>query len=206
MMTQNDNLSPNEAAILALAGDLGVLRPRDLRAAGHSTTYLPRLIAKGRLVKLGRGQYALPDREPTEHETLALTAKRYPGTVVCLLSALRFHDLTTQSPGAVWLAIEGAKMAPTAPQTRIQVVRMTGRAYHDGTTTHKLDRVPVRIYDPDKTVVDCFKFRRRVGLDVAIEALRECLRQRRATPAQIWAYAEICRVTTVIRPYLEALA
>jgi len=205
-MTEIDNLSPNEAAILALAEDMGVLRPRDLRAAGHSTTYLPRLIAKGRLVKLGHGQYALPGREPTEHDTLARTAKRYPGTVVCLLSALRFHDLTTQSPGAIWLAVEGAKLAPTAASTRIQVVRMTGRAFHDGATTHELDRVPVRIYDPAKTVADCFKFRRRVGLDVAIEALRECLRQRRATPAQIWAYAEVCRVKTVIRPYLEALA
>jgi predicted transcriptional regulator of viral defense system len=185
---------------------MGVLRPRDLRAAGHSTTYLPRLIAKGRLVKLGHGLYALPDREPTEHDSLARTAKRYPGTVVCLLSALRFHDLTTQSPGAIWLAVEGAKLAPTAASTRIQVVRMTGHAFHDGATTHELDRVPVRIYDPAKTVADCFKFRRRVGLDVAIEALRESLRQRRATPAQIWAYAEVCRVKTVIRPYLEALA
>ena len=205
-MTKSEGLSPNEAAILALAKDLGLLRPRDLRAAGHSAAYLTRLVAKGRLVKLGRGQYALPDREPTEHHTLALTAKRYPGTVVCLLSALRFHELTTQSPGAIWLAVEGAKLAPTTPPARVQVVRMSGRAFRDGATTHMLDRVPVRVYDPAKTVADCFKFRRRVGLDVAIEALRECLRQRRATPAQIWTQAGICRVKTVIRPYLEALA
>jgi len=206
MSRTGDKLSPNEVKILSLAQDLGIIRPRDLRSAGLSPTYLPRLVAKGRLVRLGRGQYALPDREPTEYDTLAATAKRYPGTVVCLMSALRFHELTTQSPGMIWLAVEGSKLAPTAPLARVQIVRMTGRSFHEGVTTHTLDRVPVRIFDPAKTVADCFKFRRRVGLDVAIEALRECLERRLATPAQIWAYADVCRVKTIIRPYLEALA
>ncbi len=206
MSMESDKLSPNEAAILELAATLGILRPRDLRARGHSVAYLQRLLAKGRLAKLGRGQYALPGREPTKDDTLAVTAKRYPGTVVCLLSALRFHELTTQSPRSIWLAVEGSKLAPSNTPAAIQVVRMTGPSYKSGITTHLVGQVPVRIYDPAKTVADCFKFRSRVGLDVAVEALRDCLAQRKATPAQIWSFAGICRVKTIMRPYLEALA
>ena len=206
MNNASGKLSPNEAAILELASTLGILRPRDLRTQGHSVAYLQRLVAKGRLVKLGRGQYALPDREPTEHDSLAVTAKRYPGTVVCLLSALRFHELTTQSPRAIWLAVEGSKLAPADTPATLQVVRMSGPSFHAGITTHLLGRVPVRIYDPAKTVADCFKFRNRVGPDVAVEALRDCLAHRRATPAQLWSFAEICRVRTIMRPYLEALS
>lgn len=142
----------------------------------------------------------------TEHDTLAVTAKRYPGTVVCLLSALRFHELTTQSPRAIWLAVEGSKLAPSDTPAAVQIVRMTGPAFKSGITTHLVGQVPVRIYDPAKTVADCFKFRRRVGLDVAVEALRDCLAQRRATPAEIWSFAGICRVRTIMRPYLEALS
>jgi predicted transcriptional regulator of viral defense system len=205
MTTDRDKLSPNEAAILDLVSVQGILRPRDLRAAGHSVAYLARLVAKGQLVKLGRGQYALPDREATEHESLAITAKRYPGTVVCLLSALRFHDLTTQSPRTIWLAVEGSKLAPADTPAALQVVRMSGPSFRTGVTTHLLGQVPVRVYDPAKTVADCFKFRNRVGLDVAIESLRDCLTQRRATPAELWSFAEICRVQSIMRPYLEAL-
>jgi len=190
-----------------MVADLGILRPRDLRARGLSVAYLQRLLAKGRLVKLGRGQYALPDREPTEHDTMAMIAKRYPGTVVCLLSALRFHELTTQSPPRhIWLAVEGNKLAPGDTPTSIQVVRLFGLAFHEGIQTHDLGKVPVRVYEPAKTVTDCFRFRNRVGIDVAIEALKECLQQRRATPARVWQFAEICRAKTIIRPYLEALA
>jgi len=184
----------------------GILRPRDLRALGHSAAYLQRLLTKGLLVKLGRGQYALPDREPTEHDTMAVTAKRYPGTVVCLLSALRFHELTTQSPRSIWLAVEGTKLAPTDTPAATEIIRLSGRAFHEGVQIHELGKVAVRIYEPAKTVADCFKFRNRVGLDVAIEALKECLRQRRATPLQIWNFAEICRVRSIMRSYLEALS
>ena len=201
-----DKLSPNEATILKMAAEQEILRPRDLRARGHSVAYLQRLVTKGRLVKLGRGQYALPDRVPTEYDTMAMIAKRYPGTVVCLLSALRFHELTTQSPGRIWLAVEGNKLAPSDTPASIEVVRLYGQAFKAGVQIHKLGKIPAKIYEPAKTVADCFRFRNRVGIDVAIEALKECLRQRRATPAQIWQFAEICRAKTIIRPYLEALA
>lgn len=206
MPSQPRDLSTNEVEILQLVAAQGILRSRDLHTVGHSAAYLQRLLAKGLLVKLGRGQYALPDREPTEYDTLAVTAKRYPGTVVCLLSALRFHELTTQSPRAIWLAVEGTKLAPADAPAAMQIVRLNGRAFHEGVQIHELGSVPVRIYEPAKTVADCFKFRNRVGLDVAIEALKECLRQRRATPMQIWDFAEICRVRSIMRPYLEALS
>ncbi len=198
-------LSPNETAVLDLVKSMGILRPRDLRRCGHSVTYLQRLVAKERLVKLGRGQYSLPDREATAYETLAITAKRYPGTVVCLLSALRFHELTTQSPGAIWLAVEGSKLAPRNTPATVQVVRMSGPSFQSGSTIHTLGQVPVRIYEPAKTVVDCFRFRKRVGMDIAVEALRDCLSQQLATPARIWEFAETCRVKTIVKPYLEAL-
>lgn len=206
MPKNTDTLSPNEIEILDLVRSLGILQPRDLRALGHSVAYLQRLVAKGRLVKLGHGQYALPGREPTEYDFLAITAKRYPGTVVCLLSALRFHELTTQSPSGLWLAVEGSKQAPAKAPAAIHVVRMSGRSFREGVATHELGRVPVRITTPGKTVADCFKFRNRVGMDVAIEALRDCLGQSRATPAQVWEFAKICRVKTIMKPYLEALS
>lgn len=199
-------LSPNEIAILALAATKEVLRPCDLRVPGHSAAYLARLVAKGKLIRLGRGQYSLPEREPSEYESLVVTARRYPGTVVCLLSALRFHEMTTQAPRAIWIAVEGTAKAPTNTPADRQLVRMSGPSFHTGFSTHLIGRVPVRVYDPAKTVADCFKFRNRVGLDVAIEALRDCLAQRRATPAQIWRFAEVCRVQGVMRPYLEVLS
>ena len=205
MSKATEKLSTNEIKILDMVKALGILRPRDVRSKGHSVAYLQRLVAKGRLVKLGRGQYALPDREATEYDTLAVTAKRYPGTVVCLLSALRFHELTTQSPGAIWLAVEGSKLAPANTPTTVQVVRMSNLSFQGGITTHVLGQVPVRIYDPAKTVADCFKFRNRVGMDIAVEALKDCLAQQLATPAKIWKFAEICRVKTIVKPYLEAL-
>jgi hypothetical protein len=153
--------------------DPGILRPRDLRAGKLSVAYLQRLVANGRRVKLGRGQYVLPDREPTRHDMLA---------------------------------VEGSKLAPADTRAAIQVIRLSGRTFYEGIQVHERGRVPVRIYEPAKTVADCFRFRNRVGMDVAIEALRECLRQRQATPAMIWSDAEICRVRTIIKPYLEALA
>jgi predicted transcriptional regulator of viral defense system len=206
MSKQQKHPSPKEAEILELVASQGILRARDLRSRGLSVAYLQRLLAKGMIVQLGRGQYTLPDREPTEHDTLATTANLYPGSVICLLTALRFHELTTQSPRAIWLAVEGTKMAPSKAPATVEVVRISGPAFHRGVGIHKLGQVPVQIYDPGKTVVDCFKFRNRVGMDVAIEALKECLRQRQATPDQIWSFAEMCRVKTIIKPYLEAFA
>jgi predicted transcriptional regulator of viral defense system len=145
------------------------------------------------------------DAEITERQTLIEVAKTYPKAVICLLSALLFHDLTTQLPRRVWLAVENKSWAPRKGPVTLEVVWLTGKAFSEGIEVHDEQGVSIRVYSPAKTVVDCFKFRNRIGTEVAVEALRDTLRERRATPAEIMKYAELCRMETVIRPYLEAL-
>jgi predicted transcriptional regulator of viral defense system len=125
--------------------------------------------------------------------------------VVCLLSALSFHELTTQNPAKVWLAIERDARAPRVPDLPLRIIRLSGKAFSAGIETHRINGVPIRVYDAAKTVVDCFKFRNKVGLDVAIEALRDYLRRRGTTTDALWRYAYIDRVTNIIRPYIEAV-
>lgn len=142
----------------------------------------------------------------TEHETLAAVAVRVPRGVVCLLSALRLHGLTTQAPAEVWIAIDRKARAPHEPELPIHVVRFSGAALTTGIETRRVGGVTIRAYGPAKTVADCFKYRRKIGLDVALEALREYLRTHRGGVDALWHYATICRVTNVMRPYLEAMA
>lgn len=204
-MKKTSTLSPQEREVLDLAQSKGVLRARDLAGRGYPRSTLSRLVKKGFLQRLSRGLYSVVQAEVTEHQTLIEVAKTYPDAVVCLLSALLFHNLTTQLPRRVWLAVENKAWAPRKGPVRFEVVWLTGRSFSEGIEIHDIQGVPVRVYNPAKTVADCFKFRNRVGTDVAVEALRETLRERRATPAEIMKYAEICQVSTVIRPYLEAL-
>ena len=137
---------------------------------------------------------------------LAQASVRVPHGVVCLLSALRFHGLTTQNPAEVWMAIDRKARAPVERELPLRVVRFSGAALTAGVEVHRVDRVPVRIYGPAKTVADCFKYRRKIGVDVAIEALRDCLRTRRCTIDDLWRFAAVCRMQNVMHPYLEALA
>jgi len=195
----------NADRILQLARDLGVLRARDLAQHGIAREYLTRLVRAGLLERTGRGIYILPDTDLTEHHSLAEAAKRFPAGIVCLLSALRFHDLTTQAPFEVWLALPPSARAPRAGWPPLRVVRFSGSALTEGVEEHVIERARVRVYSPAKTVADCFKYRNKIGLDVALEALRETWRARRATMDELWRYAEVCRVTTVMRPYLESL-
>jgi predicted transcriptional regulator of viral defense system len=190
--------------VLDLARTTGIVRPRDLDAHGIPRIYLTRLVRRGLLERVGRGLYTLPDTEASEHRTLAEASKQVPHGVVCLLSALRFHELTTQNPFEVWMAVHHKAWTPRSEGPPLRVVRMSGAAFDSGVETHQVEGVTVRVYGPAKTVADCFKFRRKVGLDVALEALRD---YRRAYPAgmdELWRYAKICRVSGVIRPYLEA--
>ena len=191
--------------VLRLARRLGIVRPRDIEAEGIPREYLYRLCANGALTRVGRGLYALPDTLRSEAITLAEVAKRAPNAVICLISALQFHNLTTQIPHKVWIAIENKKWEPKWDYPPIELVRLTGRAFSFGVETYKVDRVPVRIYTPAKTVADCFKFRNKIGLDVAVEALRETWRSRKATMDELWEAAKVCRVANVMRPYLEAI-
>ncbi|HEX6122912.1 MAG TPA: type IV toxin-antitoxin system AbiEi family antitoxin domain-containing protein [Ktedonobacterales bacterium] len=195
----------NADRTLQLAREMGVLRARDLARHGIAREYLTRLTQAGLLERTGRGLYVLPDAELTEHHSLAEAAKRVPAGIVCLLSALRFHDLTTQAPFEVWLALPSAARRPRPGAPPLRVVRFSGPALTEGIEEHMIEGVRVRVYNPAKTVADCFKYRNKIGLDVALEALRETWRARRATMDELWHYAEVCRVATVMRPYLESL-
>ncbi len=191
--------------ILEIVKQAGVLRPRELDAYGIPRIYLSRLCDQGFLVRSGRGLYMLPDAELTEHHTLAEAAKRVPRAVVCLLSALRFHGLTTQAPFDLWMAIENKAWRPRVNDLPLRFVHFSGEAFEMGIETHNIEGVAVKVYNPAKTVADCFKYRNKIGLDVALEALRDCLRARKCSVDDLWLYAEICRVTNVMRPYLEAM-
>lgn len=183
----------------------GVLRPRDLDAYGIPREYLRRMQDRGIIERIGRGLYVLPGRQVTEHHTLVQVAKRIPAAVFCLLSALRFHDLTTQSPHDVWIAIGPKAWRPRVDGPKVRVFRFSGAALTEGVETHTIEGVTVKVYGVAKTVADCFKFRNKVGLDVALEALRESWRERRASMDDLWLYAKVCRVSNVMRPYLESL-
>jgi predicted transcriptional regulator of viral defense system len=183
----------------------GIVRPRDLEAVGIPREYLLRLYRQGKLSRSGRGIYTLPNASITERHTYAEVAKRTPGAVLCLLSALTFHEITTQNPASIWIALgKGARM-PAPESNSLRVVRLSGLSLSEGIETHRVEGVSVRVYSAAKTVADCFKFRNKIGLDIAIEALKDCLSQKKASINDIYRYAKICRVSNVIRPYMEAL-
>ena len=192
--------------IIELARITGVIRPRDLDAYGIPREYLRRLCNKGVLERRSRGIYALADADLTEHHSLVLASKRVPKGVVCLLSALRFHRLTTQTPFEIWMAIDRKARLPKTEGVPLHIVRFSAAALTEGLEHHQVEGMEVPVYCLAKTVVDCFKYRNKIGLDVALEALRECLRERRCTIDELWRYAKICRVANVMRPYLESLS
>lgn len=188
-----------------LARRVGVLRPSNLTSRGLPEDYLLRLCRRGELVRVGRGLYSAIEADTTEHRSLVEAVTRVPGSTVCLLSALRFHGVTTQNPHEVWLARpRGAAM----PQTDlpVRVLWFSEPAFSAGVERHKVEGIELRVYAVAKTVADCFKYRNKLGLDVALEALREGWRAKRFTMDDLWHYAQVCRVAKVIRPYLEMLA
>jgi predicted transcriptional regulator of viral defense system len=164
---------------LALAKRHGVLRPRDLQAHGIARTYLQRLRDQGRLRQVGRGLYVLADADLSPQSNLAAVSRRVPGAVVCLLSALRFPELTTQNPYEIWIAIPTRARAPKLADLPTRVVRMAPAALTAGVGKHRIDGVLVPVFDVEKTVLDCFRYRNRIKPDVALEAIREYLRRPR---------------------------
>ena len=190
---------------LALARARRIVRARDFTAAGIARTYIQRLCNEGLLVRAGRGLYQAADAEIETQHSLVEASLALPHGVVCLLSALQFHGLTTQTPHEVWMMIGSKKWAPRKPPVSLRIIRATGTALSDGMKRHEIEGIEVPIYSVAKTVADCFKHRNKVGIDVAIEALRDCLRQRKCTIDDLWRYARVCRVQNVMRPYLEAL-
>jgi predicted transcriptional regulator of viral defense system len=204
-MPNADNTIADRA--LEIAARHGIARARDFTAAGIAPLYIKQLTEEGRLIRLGRGLYQLPETAGTDiNHDLAEVSKRAPGAVVCLLSALRFHELTTQLPPFVWLMIPHKARAPRIRGHKLEIVRASSSAVlREGVVQANIEGVLVPITNPAKTVADCFKYRSRVGLDVAIEALQEYLRKRKGTRDELARYAAIDRVAAVMRPYMEAL-
>lgn len=191
--------------IIQLIQENTLIRSRDVDKLNIPRKYLNHLQQDGVIEQIGRGLYSLPDSLDTEHANLAEIAVRVPNGVVCLLSALDFHGLTTQLPFEIWLAIEGTSWKPTISYPPIQVVRFSGKAFDFGIEEHQVNDVSIQVYSIAKTIADCFKFRNKIGVDIAIEALREALREKRAPIDDIWKAAKICRVHNVMKPYLEAM-
>ncbi len=193
------------ARIAELAKASGVLRPRDLIVHGIARQYLRLAEQQGLIVRSGRGLYTPTDVAITEFHTFAEAAKRTPRGVICLLSALRFHDIGTQSPFEVWMAIGEKDRRPSSESPRLRIFRFSKQSLDFGQTTHDVEGVPLRVFSVAKTVADCFKYRNKIGLDVALEALRESIRTRKATVNDLWHAAKVCRVANVMKPYIEAL-
>ncbi len=192
--------------VLEIAARMGVLRPLDLASHGIPRVTLTRLMRAGLLERVGRGLYSLPNADFSEHHAFAEAFKQVPNGIVCLLSALRFHELTTQAPFEVWLAIDRKARKPLVKYPPLRFVRFAGEALTYAIQEHLIDGVMIRLTSPARTVVDCFRYRNKIGLDVAIEALRDYRRLRKGTIDELWEAAGVRRITTIIRPYLEALS
>ncbi len=191
--------------ILKFANKNGVVRPCELEAKGISRSHIYRLRDQGVLEQVGRGLYRIANADVTEHHNFATVSKRTRHGVICLLSALRFHDLTTQAPFEVWIAIDVKARKPALEYPPICVIRMSGKARTLGVEKHVVEGVTVKIYNAAKTVADCFKYRNKIGLDVAIEALRG-YRKNKGSLDELWRFARVCRVANVMRPYMESIA
>ena len=201
-MVSSDNQA-NE--VKALAKALGVLRPKDLADRKIPRTVLSRLCEKGEMTRTGRGLYIVSAENVTENHSFAEVARAVPHGVICLLSALRYHGLTTQLPGDVWLAIGSHARRPKERAVSIRPIHFSKETLKEGVEIHEIEKVKVKIFNPAKTVADCFKHRNKIGTDVAIEALRECWQKKKATSDELWRFAKICRVSNVMQPYLESI-
>ncbi len=196
--------SPVERA-QAVLKKMGLARSRDFEQAGLSRTQIRRLLEISVIERVGRGLYRSSGASLSEHSDLAQAAVSVPGGVICLLTALRFHHLTTQNPFEVWLAIGPKVWRPRATHPPLRLVHLSGKSLSEGVEVHKADGVTLYVFSAAKTVADCFKFRNKIGTDVAIEALRAYRSAHPKGLEAVWRFAQVNRVTRVIQPYLEAV-
>ena len=196
-------LSKQADKIIRYAQTRGVIRPRDLDSLEIPRRYLHRLYQTGRFERITRGLYQLKGVLPSDQRTLLEVTRKVPDGVICLLSALQLHGLTTQLPHEVWIAID-VKARPPNISLPARIVRASGKAFRAGAMRKQIEGIRIKVYNPAKTVADCFKYRNKIGKDVAIEALKDCLDKKLCTVDELWKYAKICRVANIMRPYLEA--
>lgn len=198
--------TPTEQTALEIIAQMGITRPNDLEARGVSRAVLSELVRKGLVVREARGIYTTADHPITANHALAVVSKSVPGGVLCLLTALRFHGLTTQSPAQIWIAVPVKARKPQLDYPRLRVARFSGSALTEGVETHRIEGVEVKVYSPAKTVADCFKYRNKIGIDVAVEALRDFGVRYRGRATELAHFAKICRVSRIMQPYLDAIS
>ncbi|KXW56426.1 type IV toxin-antitoxin system AbiEi family antitoxin domain-containing protein [Ferrovum sp. PN-J185] len=191
--------------VLNLVNQKGMLRPSDLAIIGAPRVVLTRMTASGLLEKTGRGIYRLPSNQGSEFESLTTIATKVPQAVFCLLTALQFHELTTQLPHQVWIAMPRGSHTPKIDCPPVKMVQFSDESYSEGIDLVQRDQIKLRVYSVAKTIADCFKHRNKIGLDVALEALKDARAQKKATNDDLWRFAKICRVANVMRPYLETV-
>jgi predicted transcriptional regulator of viral defense system len=199
-------MATDERQTLALVRRLGVVRAGDLEERGIPRRQLYALLQKGKVERQARGVYVASNHARTADHSLAQVAKRVPSGVICLLTALRYHQLTTQLPAEVWIALPEKARKPRLDHPKLRVVRFSGAALSEGIESRRIEGVAVPVYSAAKTVADCFKYRNKVGIDVAVEALRDFTRRHRGGATELARFARICRVTRVMQPYLDAIA
>jgi predicted transcriptional regulator of viral defense system len=204
-MSGNMKIRAKEPAI-EIIRRMGIVRPADLEIFGITRDRLYSLVQKGLVERCGRGIYVARNHALTAEHVLAQAAKLVPSGVLCMLTALRFHGLTTQSPAEVWIALQEKARKPRLDYPRLRIVRFSGAALTEGIEAHSVEGVNIRVYSAAKTVADCFKFRNKIGIDVAVEALRDFSRMHRGGATELARFARICRVTRVMQPYLDAIA
>lgn len=194
-----------EEQVLDLIDKKRIIRPQDLEKKKIPRTVLQRLLQKKKIIRLSRGLYAKPNAAFNENIDLMEVSKKIPRGVICLLSALRFHNIGTQLPYQVWIAIDRKAQLPRVERPFVKIVRFSSKSLNYGVETHRIQEVPIRVTNPAKTVVDCFKYRNKIGLDIAIEALKEGWRDGRFSMDELYRAAGVCRVTKIMRPYMESL-
>ena len=199
-------MATSDARLALLFEQTPLLRSKDLEKAGLKRIAISRYVAAGEIQRLRRGLYCLPGYHQNEHGDLAIIGKQVPEALICLLSALRYHELTTQAPAEIWIALDRKARVPRVDFPSLRAIRFGQSALTYGVETMKIEGVAVHITTIEKTIADCFKYRSKVGLDVALEALKEAQRRKLVDQNELWACAKVDRVTNVIRPYLEALA
>ncbi len=192
------------AKVKILAKQQGSISATTLTKVGIAPSMLCYMANKGMLRRMARGVYTLPEYVAV-HETFSEVAITIPNGVICLLSALQFYELTSQMPYETWIAIEKGSNYPRNLKLPVKIIQLSGINYSAGIKTFTEDGVNIRVYSPAKTVVDCFRFRNKIGSDVAVDALRDVLRQKQATSDEIWEYARRCKITKVMRPYMESI-
>lgn len=192
--------------ILKLIKRFGIIRYKDIITHHINPVTLSRMVNSGEIIRITRGLYTLPDREiQSGFQSFAEASKKVPQGVICLLSALSYHEITTQAPHQIWMAIEEKAWEPKIEHVQIRFVRFSEKLLKQGVETVKIQEVSVKITNPARTIADCFKYRNKIGLDVAIEALKDGWKDNHFTMDELWKYAELCRVSSVIRPYIEAI-